>query len=117
MKGPHVLLEPNAAQAIAMILHELETNAAKYGALSVVDGLVDLKWAYEPNGQLHLRWKETGGPAVQEPARKGFGSRIIECLMVQLNGKVGFDWRAKGLVCEITLHTDLNDARKSSPVR
>ena len=106
MDGPQVLLKPNAAQAIAIVLHELATNAAKYGALSVACGQVDLKWSYETNGQLHLRWMETGGPVVQEPTRKGFGGKIIEQVIAQLKGKMRFDWRANGLVCEITLPTD-----------
>jgi two-component sensor histidine kinase len=97
------LLEPNAAQAIAMTLHELATNAAKYGALSAVNGRVELKWSHEPGGRLNLRWVETGGPAIQAPTRKGFGRRIIEQVIVQLKGKTSFDWRADGLVCEITL--------------
>jgi PAS domain S-box-containing protein len=101
--GPQVLLEPNAAQAIAMMLHELATNAAKYGALSVPNGAVVLKWSHEANGRLHLRWTETGGPTVQEPTSKGFGRRIIEQMIAQLRGKASFDWRPEGLVCEITL--------------
>jgi PAS domain S-box-containing protein len=105
IEGPEVFLEPNAAQAIASILHELATNAAKYGALSVASGRVDLKWSHEPIGELHLRWTETGGPAVREPKRKGFGGRIIEQLSAQQNGKTRFDWPAKGLVCEISLST------------
>jgi PAS domain S-box-containing protein len=103
MDGPQVLLEPNEAQAIAVILHELATNAAKYGALSVANGEVNLKWWYEPTRQLHLRWTEAGGPAVQEPTRKGYGGRIIEQMIDQLKGKTQSDWRAEGLVCEITL--------------
>jgi two-component sensor histidine kinase len=101
--GPQVLLEPNAAQAIAVTLHELATNAAKYGALSAANGKVDLKWSHEPDGRLNLRWIETGGPAVQAPTRKGFGGRIIERIIAQLKGETRFDWRAEGLVCEITL--------------
>jgi PAS domain S-box-containing protein len=101
--GPQILLEPNAAQAIAAALHELATNAAKYGALSVANGEVNLKWSHEQNGQLHLRWTETGGPAVQEPTRKGFGGQIIEQVIAQLKGKTHFDWRSEGLVCDITL--------------
>jgi len=101
MDGPPVLLEPNAAQAIAVTLHELATNAAKYGALSVANGQVDLKWSHDAGGRLHLRWTETGGPKVQEPTRKGFGGRIIERMLQ--SGKTRFDWRAEGLVCEITL--------------
>jgi PAS domain S-box-containing protein len=103
--GLQVLLEPSVAQAIAMTLHELATNAAKYGALSVSNGKVNLKWSHDANGRLHLRWTETGGPAVQEPTRKGFGGRIIEQMIGQLKGETFFDWRAEGLVCEITLQT------------
>jgi PAS domain S-box-containing protein len=103
IEGPQVLLEPNMAQAIAMTLHELATNAAKYGALSVPSGQVDLQWLHAADGQLTLRWTETGGPAVEPPTRKGFGSRIIEQMMRQLGGKVRFEWDAAGLACEITL--------------
>jgi PAS domain S-box-containing protein len=101
--GPPVLLEPDAAQAVAIALHELATNAVKYGALSVTGGHVDLLWSHEANGRLNLRWQEAGGPAVQEPRRKGFGGRVIERMITQLKGKTHFDWRSEGLVCEITL--------------
>jgi PAS domain S-box-containing protein len=109
--GPEVLLAPNTAQAIAIVLHELATNAAKYGALSVTNGQVDLKWSYEPMGPLQLRWMETGGPAVQEPMRKGSGWRLIDGLIAQLKGNLRFDWRAKGLVCQITLKAPVPDDR------
>ena len=102
---PQILLEPNPAQTIAVILHELATNAAKYGALSATKGQVELKWSCEPNGRLHLRWTKTGGPALEEPTRHGFGGRIIEQMIAQLKGETRFDWRAEGLVCEITLQT------------
>jgi two-component sensor histidine kinase len=101
--GPPVLLETNVAQVIAVTLHELATNAAKYGALSVTNGRVDLKWSYDADGRLRLRWTETGGPNVQEPTRKGFGGRIIERMTAQQSGKASFDWRAEGLACEVTL--------------
>jgi PAS domain S-box-containing protein len=100
--GPPLLLAPDVAQAIAMTLHELSTNAAKYGALSAPDGRIDLKWSRDGAGTLTLHWTEIGGPAVRKPTRKGFGSRIIERMIDQLNGKIGFDWRADGLVCRIT---------------
>ena len=103
MDGPPVLLEPNVAQVIAVTLHELATNAAKYGALSAANGQVDLKWSHDSDGQLHLRWTETGGPKVHEPMRKGFGRRIIERMIAQHSGRTRFDWRAEGLVCEMTL--------------
>jgi len=100
--GPQILLEPGVAQAIAVMLHELATNAAKYGALSQPDGQICLKWSHAADDQLRLLWTERGGPAVQEPTRNGVGSRIIEGMITQLKGKVRFDWRKDGLVCEIT---------------
>ena len=101
--GPPVVLEPDVAQVIAMTLHELATNAAKYGALAVPDGQVELKWSHDADGRLHLRWTESSGPKVQEPTHKGFGGRIIEQMIAQRSGKMRFDWRAEGLVCEIIL--------------
>ena len=101
--GPPVLLAPDVAQAIAIALHELATNAAKYGALSAANGRVNLKWSHEPGGELHLLWKETDGPKVEEPTRKGFGSRVIGEMIAGRSGKARFDWRVEGLVCEITL--------------
>jgi PAS domain S-box-containing protein len=101
--GPPVVLEPNTAQTIAITLHELATNAAKYGALSVAEGRIDLKWSTEADRQLHVRWIETGGPEVQKPTHKGFGAQIIEQMIAQQSGKTCSDWRAGGLVCEITL--------------
>lgn len=101
--GPQVLLEPTTAQAVAITLHELATNAAKYGALSVASGRVDVIWSQHADGPLKLLWTEKGGPPVQMPTRKGFGGRIIEQVVAQLNGKTRFDWRAEGLICEIML--------------
>jgi PAS domain S-box-containing protein len=101
--GPQTLLAPDAAQAVAVALHELATNAAKYGALSTPDGHVRLEWSHAADGPLRLRWMETGGPAAQEPTRTGFGTRIVEQMIVQQKGQVRFDWRKDGLVCEITL--------------
>ena len=101
--GPQILLEPNSAQAIAVTLHELATNAAKYGALSMPNGQIDLKWMHEADGRLTLHWREIGGPAVKMPTHQGFGTRIIEGMIGQVKGKVRFDWRAEGLICEITL--------------
>jgi two-component sensor histidine kinase len=101
--GPQVLLEPDIAQAFAVTLHELATNAAKYGALSTANGHIDLKWSHEANGRLNLWWIETGGPTVEPPARSGFGGRIIQQTIAQLRGESRFDRRAEGIVCEITL--------------
>ena len=103
--GPQVLLEPGAAQAIAVVLHELATNAAKYGALSTAQGRVALKWSHEAGGRLVLSWTETGGPAVEVPKRRGFGGRVIERMVADLKGTTRFDWHPEGLVCEISLQT------------
>ena len=102
IEGPQMLLEPNTAQAIAMTLHELATNAAKYGALSATDGHIDVKWSHT-DGLLILLWTETGGPPVKTPTRQGFGGKVIKGMIEQLKGRTRFDWRPEGLVCEIAL--------------
>jgi PAS domain S-box-containing protein len=99
--GPQILLEPGIAQAIAMSLHELATNAAKYGALSKPNGQLNLQWSHGADGRLCLCWTETGGPAVHQPARNGAGVGMIEGMITHQKGKVRFDWRKDGLVCEI----------------
>ena len=101
MEGPETVLKPSAAQAVALSLHELATNASKYGALSDAKGQIRLTWSCNEDGQLALRWTELGGPKVKAPERQGFGSRLIEGTIRLLGGKVHFDWRLEGLVCEI----------------
>jgi PAS domain S-box-containing protein len=102
--GPAVMLEPTTAQTIAMSLHELATNAAKYGSLSATDGRVEIVWSRTADGRLSLRWIEAGGPTVTPPTHRGFGTRIMESIIVgQLRGEVHFDWRDQGLACEIAL--------------
>jgi len=102
--GPNVVLPPQPAQLIAMVLHELATNAAKYGALSVPEGRVKIEWLYTLHGKLVLRWTETDGPAVKPPSHQGFGTRLLDQVVrAQLNGETRFDWRTEGLACEIEL--------------
>jgi PAS domain S-box-containing protein len=102
--GPYVLLAPNTAQAIAVILHELATNAAKYGALSMAKGRVEVKWSLPENDQLILTWTEKGGPAVQQPLHEGFGTRMMKQMIKdQQQGDFRLDWGAEGLACEIIL--------------
>ena len=104
IEGPDLLLEPYAAQTIAVTLHELATNAAKYGALSVPKGHVHVAWSGAKDGRIILRWTETGGPPVTSPARKGFGTRVMERMIRdQLKGTMHFDWHSDGLACEIAL--------------
>jgi PAS domain S-box-containing protein len=105
LDGPSLHLPPQAAVAIAMAIHELATNALKYGALSNTTGWVDLSWRItqsEP-GLLVLRWQERGGPPVKPPSRKGFGSRLIERnLPHDLGGQAILSFNPDGLVCTIT---------------
>jgi PAS domain S-box-containing protein len=117
--GAALLLRPGAAQAIGMVLHELSTNAAKYGALSAAAGRVSLSWRVLPGEQggcFELVWAESGGPAVEAPTRAGFGSTVIGgSIQQQLGGEVTFDWSPSGLVCRILLPLDRLDA--NSPFR
>jgi PAS domain S-box-containing protein len=102
--GPHVLLASNSAQAIAVTLHELATNAAKYGALSVTRGRVEVKWSLAADDLLILTWTEKGGPAVKKPLHEGFGTRMMEQMIRdQHQGDFRLHWGAKGLTCEIVL--------------
>jgi two-component sensor histidine kinase len=104
INGLEVMLEPNVAQTIAICLHELATNAAKYGSLSVAEGDVEVAWSRTAEGELSLRWTETGGPTVTPPTHRGFGTRIMEKMIKgQLGREVRFDWRERGLMCEIVL--------------
>jgi two-component sensor histidine kinase len=99
--GPPVMLEPTAAQTIAISLHELATNAAKYGSLSAADGRVEITWSRTEDGRLGLRWIEVGGPTITPPTHRGFGTRVMENIIAgQLRGEVHFNWRDQGLTCE-----------------
>ncbi|MBP0495658.1 PAS domain S-box protein [Roseomonas indoligenes] len=108
LEGPAVTLRPDAVQPLSMVLHELVTNSRKYGALSREGGVVGLRWWAEPagsEGDLVIRWTERGGPPVDAPpARKGFGSRLIEIsVRHQLRGTFAQDWQRTGLVATIRI--------------
>jgi PAS domain S-box-containing protein len=102
--GPDVMLEPHVAISLHLAIHELATNAAKYGALSVSAGCVRVNWAVanKPEPVLRIEWRESGGPPVSPPARSGFGTRLIErALAHQLDGEVNLGFDQAGVCCRI----------------
>lgn len=89
IEGTEILLNPDATQAVSMVIHELTTNAAKYGALSVPEGHITVSWEREPERGLILRWIEQGGPEVKVPQRDGYGASLIrELLAFEFGGTV-----------------------------
>ena len=108
--GGSVRLSPRMALSLSMALHELATNAVKYGALSAPSGQVRITWTVVPGpaqARLVLTWTETGGPPVQPPTRRGFGSRLIERgLAAELSGQAYIDFRPEGVVCRIEAALD-----------
>jgi PAS domain S-box-containing protein len=105
VKGPAAALGPRAATAMALALHELATNAAKYGALSTPQGRVALTWRFQGDGparRLQMTWRESGGPAVRPPTKLGFGTRLIERgLTSALQATVSVDYAPGGLVMNL----------------
>jgi PAS domain S-box-containing protein len=102
IEGPSVELSSKTALAMALALHELATNATKYGALSQDRGLIDVTWSVTDD-EFKFEWRESGGPVVVEPTRRGFGSRMIErALAGYFSGKATIDYAPTGLV--FTLH-------------
>ena len=103
--GPEVQLTARQVQNFALALHELTTNAVKYGALSVPDGRVNLSWSVlegEDGPALRLSWRELGGPPVEPPPRKGFGTRLIERgLTGQVGGVLAINYPPEGVTCVV----------------
>lgn len=99
-EGPEIRLSPSAAEALAMAFHEMGTNALKYGALSVPEGRVAVRWALDGAGgdaRFRIEWVESGGPPVKPPSRQGFGSRIISDVpRVKLDARLTTDYRIEG---------------------
>jgi two-component sensor histidine kinase len=108
IEGPEVVLRAEVGQALAMVLHELATNAAKYGALSAQQGSVAVRWRRKPEngsgGVLVLDWVETGGPAVTAPPRPGYGTSIIEDLIpYEFGGTVVLELAPEGARCRLEI--------------
>jgi len=106
--GPKVRLASTATEAVAMVLCELVTNAAKYGALSMPEGRISVTWVAGSSGRLFegivIRWLETGGPLVTPPKRSGYGTNLIRRLIPhEIGGAVDLLFKAEGVSCTITL--------------
>lgn len=106
LAGPDVGLSPNKALLLTMVLHELGTNAVKYGALSVMNGKVAVAWSLDETTSppaLRLSWRESGGPSVVTPTRRGFGSRMIASALHGSDGNVEFDYHPDGLAVDLAM--------------
>jgi PAS domain S-box-containing protein len=108
LRGEDVMLRPRAALTLAMAVHELTTNAAKYGALSQPGGSIEIRWQATSGGEdapvLRIAWIERGGPPVCEPQQRGFGTKLIEAsIAAELHGRAGLTFAPEGLCCEIVI--------------
>jgi two-component sensor histidine kinase len=117
LRGAEVQLQPATAQTVALALHELVTNSAKYGALSALTGRLSVGWDIEA-GVLDIVWTETGGPRVEKPATRGFGTRsVIASIESQLGGHAEFDWRPEGLICRLSVPLSPRQTAAEPPLR
>ena len=110
--GPVILLSPKVAMTMALLVHELATNAAKYGALSSATGQVAISWSLSDR-RLNLEWRESGGPVVNTPTKNGFGMRLLSRALVQFGGAVEMSFEATGLVCKMSVTLPENNDVKS----
>lgn len=107
LTGAPLPLAAKTVLSLSLALHELATNAAKYGALSVPEGRVAIDWKTDSQGMLELVWRETGGPPVMPPSRRGFGSRLVEMLLsAELNGELKIIYKPQGVLCRISGRLD-----------
>jgi two-component sensor histidine kinase len=102
MEGPDVLLPPKLALMLALLVHELATNAAKYGALSSSVGNLSIRWSLA-DARLDFEWRESGGPAVTAPIHRGFGTRLFSRALEQFGGAVEATFATTGLICNLSL--------------
>ena len=106
LEGPAVLLDVRAVQAFALVLHEMMTNAAKYGALSAPGGSISIAWTME-SGDLHIAWRESGGPPVEPSGRKGFGSIVIaQTIPFELTGTTDVRFPRSGVEADFVIPSD-----------
>jgi two-component sensor histidine kinase len=111
IEGEAITVSPRIALTMALVLHEMTTNATKYGALSLPEGRIEISWQIErrpsKSSLLHIEWRERNGPPVEEPARPGFGSRFIQgSVTAELRGSVRMEFNPDGLRCTIDIPLD-----------
>jgi PAS domain S-box-containing protein len=107
LNGPVVALKPSAALSLGMVFHELATNAAKYGALSLPEGRVTVDWTVDADARMTVTWRETGGPPASPPGRRGFGSRLIErSVRHDLGGEITMEYGDRGLAVVMAFQVD-----------
>ncbi len=117
LSGDEAVLTPKSALALSLALHELATNAAKFGAFLAVAGKVSVVWHIRDDGGLGLSWTETGGPLVEPPTRRGFGSNLIErALALETGGHSTIHYNPSGVVCDIVLPKSSLVEQSVSPV-
>jgi CheY-like chemotaxis protein len=120
MDGPDVALDPKAFATLALVVHEMMTNSAKYGALADSTGQVDIVWHLDPSASLVIEWKESGGPPVQPPSRRGFGTTIIErSIPFDLRGDAELRFDLLGVQAKFTVPAQFVELAASAgvPVR
>lgn len=112
VEGPDIVLDARAYSVLALVLHELATNAAKYGALSVAHGRLVVRWIVTPQGDCDLEWRESGGPPVTTPTRSGFGASLIRrSVPFDLGGESEIDYAPDGLRARLSLPAAFFEAR------
>src|SRR6516164_1004427 len=102
LRGPALSVGERATNSLALLFHELATNAAKYGALSVDQGTVEIDSDTDEK-DIRLRWREAGGPVATSPDKQGYGTRLVNFTMQQLGGKIDYDWLPEGLAARMQL--------------
>jgi len=119
INGPALVLAPHAVQPLSLLIHEMATNAIKYGALSAEEGRVEVAWRVLSDQSLELSWFEHGGPAVKEPVSRGFGSTLVrEVATRQLAGTIDVSWPLEGVRVIATLPSSVHrlDANRGAPI-
>jgi two-component sensor histidine kinase len=102
LRGPLLSVGERAVTSVALLFHELATNAAKYGSLSVNQGAVEIEWEADERN-MRLQWRETGGPTTTPPERQGNGAKVVNGTVQQLGGTIDYDWRPEGLTVRLSL--------------